>query len=336
MERADGRVKRRELIFAGLPAIAVSVGTAGNAQTALARVGVLMGFEAGNSEGVARLRAFTEGLAQLGWKEGQNIELVQRWSPTTAGRLPADAEAIVRSRPAVILADRSPATAALLQATKQIPIVFVQVTDPVGQKFVESLARPMRNVTGFTDFEPAMAGKWLELLKEMAPRTGRVALAYNPQTAAFASALIPVFEAAARARGVEALPTAVKGIDELGELIARLGATPGGGLVMPPDAFFASHRDAIVQALLHHRVPAINVSKHFVLAGALMSYGNDTVDQYRRAAAYADRVLKGAAPGQLAVQAPVKFELAINVRTAKALELTVPSSLLFRVDELIE
>jgi putative tryptophan/tyrosine transport system substrate-binding protein len=329
-----GRASRRGLLagFAGLmaPALARAQSSAGPR-----RIGILMGFAEGDPEGMARLAAFTDGLTKLGWVDGRSATFDLRWSAGNLDRLKADADAIVRAQPAAILADRSPATAALLGATRQIAIVFAQVTDPVGQNFVASLARPGGNATGFSDFEPSMGGKWLEFLKEIAPQTVRAALPYNPRTATFAAALIPSFEAAARSKGIEPLPTPVRDVAELEALIGRLGGLPGGGLVMPPDASFAPRRARIIEAV-HHRLPAIFVNRYFVRAGALLSYGNDVLDQYRRAASYVDRVLKGGRPGDLPVQAPVKFELAINLKTAKALGLVVPPSLLVRADEVID
>lgn len=299
------------------------------------RIGILMGFAEGDPEGMARFAAFSEGLAALGWVDGRSATFDLRWAAGNVDRLKADADAIVRGHPAAILADRSPATAALLGATSQIAIVFAQVTDPVGQHFVASLARPGGNATGFSDFEPSMGGKWLEFLKEIAPQTVRAALPYNPRTATFAAALIPSFEAAARSKGIEPLPTPVSDVVELEALVGRLAGPPGGGLVMPPDASFAPHRARIIEAV-RHRLPAIFVNRYFVRAGALLSYGNDVFDQYRRAASYVDRVLKGERPADLPVQAPVKFELAINLKTAKALGLVVPPSLLVRADEVID
>jgi putative ABC transport system substrate-binding protein len=243
---------------------------------------------------------------------------------------------VVGDGPDAILADRSPATAALVHETTKVPIVFAQVTDPVGQHFVASLARPGGNVTGFSDFEPSMGGKWLELLLEMAPHVRRVALACNPRTAPFAQALLPSFETAARARQVATLSGMVSSIADLETLIASLGSPADGGLVVAPDAFLTLNRDRLIASAAERRVPAIFVGPAFAQAGGLMAYGNDAVDQYRRAASYVDRILKGARAGDLPVQAPVAFSLVINLQTARTLGLTVPPTLLARADTVIE
>ena len=323
-------MRRRHLLAAVAASVAAPV--AAERQSA---VGVLMNYADSDSEGQARIGAFRRGLDDLGWKEAATFKIVVRWASTSEALKQLAAE-VVGSGPDAILADRSPATAALLHETTKVPIVFAQVTDPVGQHFVASLARPGGNVTGFSDFEPSMGGKWLELLLEVAPQVRRVALACNPRTAPFAQALLPSFEAAARARKVATVSGTVSSIADLDGLIASLGSPADGGLVVAPDAFLTLNRGRLIAGAAERRVPAIFVGSAFAQAGGLMAYGNDAIDQYRRAASYVDRILKGARPGDLPVQAPVAFSLVINLRTARALGLTVPPALLARADEVIE
>ena len=323
-------MRRRHL----LAAVAASVAGPAAAQRQRS-VGVLMNYAESDPEGQARIGAFRRGLDHLGWKDGATVIVAVRWAGTS-GALTRLAAEVVGSGPDVILADRSPATAALVHETTKLPIVFAQVTDPVGQHFVASLARPGGNVTGFSDFEPSMGGKWLEFLLEMAPRVRRVALAFNPRTAPFAQALLPSFEAAAGARKVATVPGTVASMADLDGLIASLGSPADGGLVVAPDAFLSLNRDRLIASTAERHVPAIFVGPAFVQAGGLMAYGNDAVDQYRHAASYVDRILKGARPGELPVQAPVTFSLVINLQTARALGLTVPPRLLARADKLIE
>jgi putative ABC transport system substrate-binding protein len=246
------------------------------------------------------------------------------------------AKELVALQPDLILSQSTPNTAALLQQTRTIPIVFVQVTDPVGSGFVASISRPGGNVTGFSLAEQTMAGKWLELLKEIAPSVNRVALLFNPATATFAEIYLNSFKAAAASFAVEAIGAPVRSTSELEPVIAEQAREPNGGLIVMPDIFMTGHRSEITLLAARYRLPAVYPFRYFTEIGGLLSYGNDPVDLVRRAATYADRILKGEKPSELPVQAPIKFELVINLKTAKALGLDVPWILQQRADEVIE
>ncbi len=243
---------------------------------------------------------------------------------------------LVALEPDLVLAQSTPTTAALLQQTRTIPIVFALVADPVGSGFVASFARPGGNVTGFTNFELTMAGKWLELLKEVAPHVTRVALLFHPATASFAEYFLNSFKAAAASFAVEAIAAPIQDRSEFESVAATLAREPNGGLIAMPDLFLTAHRAEIISLAARYHLPAVYWLRVFTEGGGLLSYGNDNVDNFRRAATYVDRILKGAKPSELPVQAPVKFELVINLRTAKALGLDVPAHLQQRADEVIE
>jgi putative ABC transport system substrate-binding protein len=260
-----------------------------------------------------------------------------RWATTSdAPAMQRAAKELVALQPDVIVSHNTPTTATLLQHTRTIPIVFVAVSDPVGSGFVASLPRPGGNVTGFTNIEPTMASKWLELLKEVAPRIARVAFFFNPATAPYAEYYLGPFKAAAASLAVEAIAVPVRQITELESAIAAQARTPNGGLVFMTDSFLVAHRAEIATLAARHRLPAVYPFRDFIEPGGLVSYGNDLLDSFHRAATYADRILKGATPSELPVQAPVKFELIINLKTAKSLGLTIPPSLLARADEIVE
>jgi putative ABC transport system substrate-binding protein len=301
------------------------------------RIGILMAIAESDPEGQARVAGFREGLRKVGWAEGRNIRIDTRWAP------PRDAEArqrfakeLVALRPDLILAQATPTTATLLQQTRTIPIVFVGVSDPIGSGFVASFPRPGGNVTGFITMEPTMAGKWLELLKEIAPRVARIALLFNPATAPYAEYYLTPFKSAAASFGVEAIAVPVRDTSELESAIVAQARAPNGGFIVMPDTFLNAHRAEITSLAARHRLPAVYPFRFFPELGGLLSYGTDLVDDYRRAASYADRILKGAKPSELPVQAPAKFELVVNLKAAKALGLEVPSLLQQRADEVIE
>jgi putative ABC transport system substrate-binding protein len=246
------------------------------------------------------------------------------------------AKELVALQPDLIFASTTPATAVLLQQTRTIPVIFANVADPVGSGFVASFSRPGSNVTGFTLEEPTMAGKWLELLKEVAPRVARAAFLFNPATAPFAEYYLNPFKVAARSIGVEAIAVHVHNTSELESVVAAQAREPNGGLVVIPDLFTRAHRTEITSLAARYRLPAVYSLRSFTELGGLLSYGSDQNDNCRRAASYADRILMGANPSELPVQAPVKFELVINLKTAKALGLEIPPTLRARADELIE
>jgi putative ABC transport system substrate-binding protein len=301
------------------------------------RVGMLIGYAEDDSETQARLAAFRQGLERLRWTEGRNVQINYRFAPAGPDQAQLFAKELVSLRPDVLVGNSTPASAALLRETRTIPIVFVGVSDPVGSGLVASIARPGGNTTGFTNFEPSLTGKWLELLKEIAPSTVRVGVIFNPKTAPDGgSFFLGPFELVARSFAVEPIAAPVVDATQIESALATIWREAGGGLIVMPDAFTTVHRKAIIALAAQHRFPTIYPYRYQVVDGGLMSYGVDTVDLLRRAASYVDRILKGEKAGDLAVQAPVKFELVINLKTAKALGLVVPPTLLVRADEVIE
>jgi putative ABC transport system substrate-binding protein len=329
-------MKRRYFITLLGGGAALALPLAALAQERMRRIGVLMALAESDREGQAFVAAFREGLQKLGWAEGRNIRIDTRWATPDLESIQRLAKELVALQPDLILSHATPTTAALLQQTRTIPNVFVQVVDPVGSGLVASFPQPGGNVTGFTNIEPTMAGKWLELLKEIAPRVNRVAFLFNPATAPYAEIFLNPFKAAAASLGVEAIVASVRDTSELESAIAAHARAPNGSLVVMPSFFMATHRAEVISLAARYRLPAVYPFRFFTELGGLLSYGNDPVDNFRRAASYADRILKGAKPSELPVQAPVKFELVINLKTAKALGLNVPSQLQQRADEVIE
>jgi putative tryptophan/tyrosine transport system substrate-binding protein len=310
---------------------------AARAQQEIRRIGALMAHAESDQEGQAHLGAFREELRKLGWVEGRNIRIEPRWArPGNAELREKFAKQLVASQPDLILSHSTPNTAALLQETRTVPIIFAQIFDPVASGFVASFARPGGNLTGFTVMDGSMAGKWLELLKEIAPRVNRVALLFNPNTATFANMFLDPLNAAAASLGVEVTAARVHDMSELESAIAAQGREPNGGLVAMPDSFLNARRAEITSLAARHRLPAVYPYRFYPEHGGLLSYGVDLIDNYRHAAAYADRILKGTKPSELPVQAPVKFELVVNLKAAKALGLDVPWFLQQRADEVIE
>jgi putative tryptophan/tyrosine transport system substrate-binding protein len=330
-------MKRREFIalFGGA---AVTWPLAARAQQPdrMRRIGLLLGIAENAPEAHARVTAFRQGLQELGWVEGRNIRIDSRFAASEATRIRAYVAELMALSPDVFVANSTPVLAALRQATSSIPIVFAVVNDPVGQGFITSLARPGGNITGFTFIEFAMVGKWLQMLKEVAPAVARAGIMFNPQTAPYYDVYLRSFEAMPRSIAVELTAAPVRDGAEIEAVIAKLGREPGGGLIVPPDPFTLVHRETIVKSAEQHRLPVVWSYRQFVTEGALMSYGPDTADIFRRSASYVDLILKGAKPADLPAQSPIKFELAINLKTAKALGLTVPPTLLARADEVIE
>ena len=330
-------MRRRDFIQAF--AVSTTWPLAAHAQQAdhMRRIGVLMGYPENDLEGPAFFAAFREGLQKLGWIEGRNIRLDTRWvSPEDAEARQRFAKELVALQPDLILSSVTPTTAALLQQTRTIPIVFATVSDPVGSGFVASLARPGGNVTGFQALLSSLGGKWLELLKEIAPHVANVAMLFNPAVAPYAEAFLDPFKAAASSFAVEPIAASVRDTSELEAVIAAQARAQNGGLIVMPDTFMDVHRAEIISLAARFGVPAIYPRRPFTEVGGLLSYGIDQLDSYRRAAIYVDRILKGEKPSELPVQAPVKFELVINLKTAKALGITVPLPLSGRADEVIE
>ena len=300
------------------------------------RIAMLSGFAATDPEAQARVAALQQGLKELGWTEGRNVSIEFRWGTGGAEQMRKFARELVDLKPDLILGMTTPAVTALVQETKTIPILFVNIVDPLGRGFISNMARPGGNVTGFLNFEFSMGGKWLETLKRIAPAIKRVALVFNPDTAPFAGSFVRVAEAAAPSFGIEPIATAAHDDGELERAVADFAAKPAGGLIVLPDSFTTGHRDLIVALAARYRLPAVYPLRVFAASGGLISDGGDPIDIFRRAASYVDRILKGANPGDLPVQAPTKFELVINMKTANALGLDVPPMLLARADEVIE
>jgi putative ABC transport system substrate-binding protein len=301
----------------------------------LRRIGVLIPEDENDPERNRQVSAFTDALADLGWTVGRNVRIDLRWAGGDTNRITALAQELVGLQPDIILTSATPATVALQRETRTIPIVFAAVGDPVASGIVVGLNQPGGNITGFGLYEASMAGKWLELLSEIAPGLKRAAIMFNPDTAP-TSAYMPSFETAARSLKVAPIIAAVHSDAEIDTAIIALGREPGGGLVVIPDTWTLVHREPIILAAARNNVPAVYWYPDFARAGGLLSYGIDPVDTFRRTATYVDRILRGAKPGDLPVQFPTKFEMAVNLKMAKALGLTVPQSILLRADEVIE
>jgi len=297
------------------------------------RVGVLMGI-ADDFEGQARIAVFRQALQALGWSEGRNIQFIYRWSGGDVAHARQFAKELLDLRSDVILTNSTPATVAVRDITRATPTIFVQVSDPVGAGVVQGLARPDGNLTGFTNFDLSTAGKWLELLKRLAPNITRVAYLFNPNTAPLLYA--KAVETAAPLLSVKSIPAAVHNAVEIERALEQVARESDSALLVLPDLFNATNRQSIIALAARHRLPAVYPFRYFVTSGGLMSYGTELLDSYRQAASYIDRILRGERPGDLPVQQPTKFEFAINLQTARALGLEVPPQLLARADEVIE
>lgn len=310
---------------------------AGQPLTKPRTIGVLMAYAASDTEAGNRVAAFVRELQRLGWTDGQNLRIEYRWAGGETERISAHSTDLVKMQPDVIFAATTPVVRSLLRETRAVPIVFVSVSDPVGDGFVEALARPGVNATGFINIESSMAGKWVELLKAIAPSTTTVSIVFNPMTAAGAGAYFKApFEAAARAGAMEPRTVAVKEAQDLDRVIGSLGTDRTSALIIMPDSFNVVHRDRIIAAAARHRVPAIYPYRYMAVAGGLMSYGVDLTDMYVRSAHQVDRILRGADARQMPIQVPTKFEFVINRKTAEALGLTIPQNLFLRADHVIQ
>jgi len=299
------------------------------------RVAVLMGgLVSGDANGQAEAGALEDALQELGWRQGGNIELGYRWPGAELDSVRAAASEIATNRPDLVVSRTTPATSALMSAG--LPTVFLLVADPIRSGFVQNLAHPNGNVTGFTNFEASVGGKWLEFLKEAAPGVTHVTLVFNPQTAPYAENYLHAAQAAAQTLNITMAPAPSTSTAELESAVAAAAATPGGGIVAIFDTFLVEHRDFLVALAARYRLPAIYGSQIFVPSGGLMSYASDYPDIFRRAADYVDRILRGTRPGDLPVQEPAKFTLSVNLKAASAIGLTLPQSLITRADEVIE
>ena len=329
-------MKRRELItLLGGAAAAWPLTARAQQGERMRRIGVLMNLASDDAEGQARLAAFHQGLQQLGWTVGRNVQIDYRWGAGNADRIRKFAAELIAVAPDAILSTGSPSVAAFQQATRTVPIVFVTVVDPVSSGFVDTLARPGGNITGFALYEYSISGKWLQLLKEIAPRMTRAAVIRDPALTAGGGQL-GVIQAVAPSVGAEVTPVNVRDAGEIERAITAFARLPNGGLVVTASTLAGVHRDLIIALAARYRLPAVYPLRYFVAAGGLISYGPDQIDQYRQAVGYVDRILKGEKPADLPVQTPTKYELFINLKTAKAIGIDIPATLLARADEVIE
>jgi len=328
-------MRRREFIAALGGAAAWPLGALAQQPERMPRIGVLIPFDENDPAGKLRYSAFAQALADLDWTDGRNARMEVRWTGSDTNRMRALAQELVGLQPDIILANGAPATAALQRETRTIPIVFANAGDPVASGVVPRLNQPGGNVTGFAINEASMGGKWLELLSEIAPGRKRAAIMFNPDTA-LVSTFMPSFETAARSLKIAPIIAPVHSDGEIETAIVALGREPGGGLVVMGEAFTFAHRMPIILAAARNNVPAVYNQSYFARDGGLLSYGVDQVDTFRGAATYVDRILRGAKPGDLPVQLPTKFEMVLNRKTAKALGLAVPPSILLRATEVIE
>jgi putative ABC transport system substrate-binding protein len=328
-------LRRRQFITLLGGAAAWSVTAHAQRTDRMRRIGVLAPATADDAEFQTRVGAFLEGLQQSGWTIGQNVRIDSRWATTNAVEIRRHAEDLAALAPDAILTASSPALAALQQATRTVPIVFVSVIDPVGSGFVDSLPRPGGNTTGFLLFEYSLSGKWLELLKQIAPNVTRAAVIRDTGNPS-GNAQFGAIQTVAPSLGVEVSPVNLRDASEIERTVAAFARSANGGLIVTGSASATLYRNLIIELAARAKLPAVYYARYFVVAGGLISYGPDFADQYRRAASYVDRILKGEKPANLPVQVPTKYELVINLKTARALGLDVPPSLLARADEVIE
>jgi putative tryptophan/tyrosine transport system substrate-binding protein len=328
---------RRRTFIQGIAASAAWPLAAQAQQSArMRRIGVLMGYAETDREGQAFVAALREELQRLGWMNGRNLQIDFRWASSDLEAMQRFAKELISLQPDLILSNNTPTTEALLKQTHSISIIFATVADPIGSGFVADLARPGGNVTGFITTEASLGGKWLELLKELVPRVTRVAMLYNPASATYAEYYLSPFKAAATSLAVEAIAAPVHDTSEFDSVFAAQAREANSGLIVMPDTFLIAHRAEITSLATRYRLPTVYPYRYFAAEGGLLSYGDDLTDNFRRAATYIDRILKGARPSELPVQAPVKFDLVINLKTAKALGLDVPLFFQQRASEVIE
>ena len=331
-------IGRRELmaLLGGAAAATWPLGARAQQAERMRRIGVLMPESEGDPESQARVAMFHSRLQELGWTVDRNLRIDYRWAIGDLEKTRVDAAELLRLAPDVILAVASPALAMVQKATRTIPVVFVAVSEPVAQGFVKSLAHPGGNITGFTNLEPTFGGKWLELLKEIAPRVTRVAIMFNPNTAPYAALFSRSVKAAAQKFGVEPAEAAVQQLADVESVMSMLAREPGGGLIVPPDPFTAAQGKLIGELAARFQLPAVYPFRFMLAEGGLASYGVNIPDLFRHAASYVDRIFRGEKPADLPVQQPTKYELVINLKTAKALGLEIPATVLARADEVIE
>jgi putative ABC transport system substrate-binding protein len=328
-------IRRREVITLLGGAAAWPLTARARQHERMRRIGVIFNLTPDDPEGQVRNAAFLQALQELGWTVGRNLQIDHRWTSADPDRIRKSVAELVALAPDVIQATSSPVTAALLQATRTVPIVYAQVADPVGSGLVESLARPGGNATGFTVFEYGISVKWLELLKEIAPQVMRAAILRDPAIASGIGQMAAI-QGVAPGFGVELHPLGVRDATEIERAVTAFARSSNGGLIVTASPLTLLHRELIISLAVRHQLPTVYPLRFFVADGGLISYGPNTIDPYRRAAVYVDRILKGEKPADLPVQAPTKYELVVNIKTAKALGLDVPPTLLARADEVIE
>src|SRR3974390_1316826 len=330
-------MKRREFItIVGGTALTWPLTVRAQQPERMRRVGMLLGLGEKDPEGISRAKAFRQGMRGLGWIEGRNVQIEYRFAGGNLELIDKYVVELIRLAPDVIVANTTAVVAALRRATSTIPIVFALLNDPVGQGIVSSLGRPGGNITGFSFIEPEILGKWVDLLGDVKPDLSQIALMFNPDTTPYYDAYLRTFKASARKTSVEVKAAAVRSAAEVELAIANLGREPGSGLIAASDPFILARRGAIMKAADEARLPVISAYRQFVIEGSLMSYGPDTFDIFRRSSSYVTRILKGEAPADLPVQSPEKYELVVNLKTAKALGLSVRESFLLLADEVIE
>jgi putative tryptophan/tyrosine transport system substrate-binding protein len=329
-------MRRREFITLLGGAAAWPLSARAQRPDQIRRVGVFMGSAEDDPDSKPRLGAFRQGLEKLGWSEGRNIHLDVRFAlPTNEQQVQMLVKELLALSPDVVVAQSTPLTTAFRRESRNVPIVFIAVGDPVGAGFIVNLARPGGNLTGLTIYESSVAGKWMAMVKEIAPRIRRVAFIINPKASSFALSA-PEAETMARSLAIELAVSTIENAGDIERVIESFASLPNGGLVFPPDATTTAHRDLVVALAARYRLPAAYAWREFVTAGGLMSYGIDFLDQFRQAAFYVDRILRGSSPAELPVQAPTRYQTVLNLETAKALDLTVPAGLLLAADEIIE
>ena len=329
-------MRRREFITLLGGAAAWPLSARAQRPDQIRRVGVLMGLAEDDPDSTPRLEAFRQGLEKLGWSESRNIHLDVRFAlPANEQQVQMLVKELLALSPDVIVAQSTAPTAAFRRESRNIPIVFIAVGDPVGAGFIANLARPGSNLTGLTLYEGSVAGKWLAMLKEIDPRVTRAAFIINPKTSSFAL-FAREAETMARSLGIGLALSTIENAGDIGRVVESFASLPNGGLVLPPDATTTANRDLVVALAARYRLPAVYAWRQFVTAGGLMSYGIDFVEQFRQAASYVDRILRGSSPAELPVQAPTKYQTVLNLKTAKALDLAAPAGLLVAADEIIE
>jgi putative ABC transport system substrate-binding protein len=330
-------MKRREFItLLGGAVVAGPLAARAQQPERMRRVSMLLGLTEKDPEAIGRVKAFRLGMRDLGWIEGRNVQIEYRFAGTNLESINKHVAELIRLAPDVIVANTTSVLVALRPATSTIPIVFAMVNDPVNQGFISNLAHPGGNITGFSFVESEIVGKWIDLLGDVKPNLSRVALMFNPDSVPYFDVYLRSFKALSQQTSVEVEAVHVRSVAEVELVVAKLGREPGSGLIAASDPFILAVRGAILKAANQHRVPLISPYRQFVVEGSLMSYGPDTADIFRRSAAYVDRILKGEPPGNLPAQSPVKFELVVNLKTAKALGLSLSESFLLLADEVIE